>query len=167
MPLGQLTQECCAYTAGMATPVDVDAIDRAILDLLVADGRRTVTDIAARVNLSPAPVKRRIDRLERLGVISGYSAIIDPSRLGTGFEAFVELRFSGSTAVEEIRAAVVAAPEVIELCTIAGDPDALVRIRVNDVQHLQQVVDRLRRGGAVIGTKSLIVLGSWRGRPPD
>ena len=44
--------------------------------------------------------------------------------------------------------------------------DHVLRIRVSDVQHLQQVVDRFRRGGDVIGTKTLMVLGAWRGRAP-
>lgn len=144
----------------------VDDVDRAILELLLENGRRTVTEIAERVNLSPAPVKRRIDRLERIGVITGYTAIIDQSRLGAGFEAFAELRFAGTTKVAAITAAATSLPEVIEVFTVAGDPDALVRIRVNSVQHLEQVVDNLRRNGQVIGTKTLMVLGSWRRSTP-
>ncbi|BBJ45602.1 hypothetical protein SSPO_083200 [Streptomyces antimycoticus] len=45
--------------------------------------------------------------------------------------------------------------------TIAGDPDALVNVRVRDIEHLQQVIDALRRVGQVTGTKTLMVLGSW------
>jgi Lrp/AsnC family leucine-responsive transcriptional regulator len=146
----------------MSSSADIDGIDRAILDLLVANGRRSITEIAERVNLSPAPVKRRIDRLEKLGVITGYTALIDQSRIGTGFEAFTEIRFSGSTDVASIVAAATALPEVVEVFTIAGDTDALVRIRVDSVQHLQSVVDTFRRGAGVIGTKTLMVLGAWR-----
>lgn len=146
----------------MSASAEIDATDREILDLLLENGRRTVTEIAERVNLSPAPVSRRIDRLEKLGVITGYTAVIDYSKLGAGFEAFTEVRFNGSTDVAAIIAAATARPEVIEVFTIAGDPDALVRIRVSSVQHLQQVVDSFRRAGGVIGTKTLMVMGSWR-----
>jgi hypothetical protein len=45
--------------------------------------------------------------------------------------------------------------------TIAGDPDALVRIRVDDVEHLKQVVNALRRSGRITGTKTLMVLDRW------
>jgi DNA-binding Lrp family transcriptional regulator len=55
-----------------------------------------------------------------------------------------------------------AVPEVLEVYTIAGDPDALVRIRVSNVEHLQEVVDALRRRPGIVGTKTLMVLGSWR-----
>ena len=53
----------------VATNIKLDDLDQRIIDLLRDDARRTITDIATRVNLSPAPVKRRIDRLEQLGVI--------------------------------------------------------------------------------------------------
>ncbi|MFI5800383.1 Lrp/AsnC family transcriptional regulator [Streptomyces sp. NPDC051677] len=145
----------------MPQDVTLDEVDRTILRLLVENGRRSTVDIATRVRLSPAPVKRRIDRLERLGVISGYTAIVDETRVG-GFDAFTELRFGGDTPVAEFIQAVTGQPEVLEVLTIAGDPDALVRIRVDNVQHLQQVVDGLRRTGRVVGTKTLVVLSSWR-----
>ncbi|MCQ8828684.1 Lrp/AsnC ligand binding domain-containing protein [Streptomyces malaysiensis] len=54
-----------------------------------------------------------------------------------------------------------AVPEVQAVFTIAGDPDALVNVRVRDIEHLQQVIDALRRAGQVTGTKTLTVLGSW------
>lgn len=64
----------------------VDDIDRRIISLLVENGRRTVLDIALQVQLTPAPVKRRIDRLERLGVIAGYTTLIDQGRLDGGLK---------------------------------------------------------------------------------
>src|SRR6476646_10188411 len=121
----------------------IDDTDRAILALLRENARRTVADIATRVNLSPAPVKRRIERLERLGVIVGYTVVTDETKLEGAVEAFSEI------------------PEVQEIFTIAGDPDALVRIRVHDVDHLKHVVNILRRTEHVTGTKTLMVLDRW------
>lgn len=140
----------------------IDSVDRAILELLVEDGRRTMTEIAERVSLSPSAVKRRVDRLERVGVIAGYTVTLDHGKLGSSFEAFVELRFAGDVKVEAITMAATSVPEALEVFTVAGDPDALVRVRVTNVQHLRDVIDRLRRTGAVIGTKTLMVLGAWR-----
>jgi Lrp/AsnC family leucine-responsive transcriptional regulator len=139
----------------------VDETDRAIIDLLRQDARRTVSDIAGRVNLSPAPVKRRIDRLEKLGVIAGYTVVLDHQKVGPSIEAYTELRFSGDTDVDDILHSAAELPEVLEVLAIAGDPDALVRVRVEDVDHLQRVVNALRRSGTVTGTKTLIVLGRW------
>jgi Lrp/AsnC family transcriptional regulator, leucine-responsive regulatory protein len=146
----------------MAETEVIDSVDYAIIELLVQDARRTIVEIAERVKLSPSPVKRRIDRLERLGIISGYTAVIDHNKLSHGFEAFVELRFAGDTKVEAITMAATSVGEVLEVFTVAGDPDALVRVRVSGVQHLREVIDRLRRTGPVIGTKTLMVLGAWR-----
>jgi Lrp/AsnC family leucine-responsive transcriptional regulator len=142
-------------------PVSIDGVDRQILALLREDARRTVRDIAGRVNLTVAPVTRRIARLEGLGVITGYTARINYGRLGTGIEAVTELRFAGDLDLAQIMEFAAQIPEVEEVLTIAGDPDAIVRIRVDGVDHLQRVVNRLRTGGGVTGTKTLVVLESW------
>jgi Lrp/AsnC family transcriptional regulator, leucine-responsive regulatory protein len=141
--------------------VKLDELDQQIMDLLREDARRTITDIAAHVNLSPAPVKRRIDRLEQLGVITGYTVSVDHARIGPSIEAFAELRFAGNADIDEILASLKELPEIREVFTMAGDPDALLRIRVNDVEHLKVVVNRLRRTGRVTGTKTLMVLDRW------
>jgi Lrp/AsnC family transcriptional regulator, leucine-responsive regulatory protein len=159
-----MTQENDGFEAELLP--GLDTVDRKILDLLVDDGRRSIIDIATRIQLSAAATKRRIDRLERTGVIRGYTAILDHRFLGTGFEAFTELRFAGDVEVAAIQHETSAVPEVLEVYTIAGDPDALVRIRVTNVEHLQRVVDALRHRTGVVGTKTLMVLGSWRRGEP-
>ena len=144
----------------MADP-ELDDTDRAILDLLRQNARRTIADIAGRVNLSAAPVKRRIERLERLGVIVGYTLVIDESKVEGSVEAFTELRYAGTADFQAIVAAVSQIPEVQEVFTIAGDPDALARLRVHDVEHLKNVVNGLRHIDHITGTKTLMVLDHW------
>ncbi|WP_433369321.1 Lrp/AsnC family transcriptional regulator [Streptosporangium sp. CA-115845] len=146
----------------MPPNAELDSIDRRILDLLVENGRRSVRDIATRVQLSPSPVKRRIERLERLGVIVGYTTLVDEGLLGDTIEAFAEVRFSGNTDVESITASAGRIPGVTEVFTVAGDPDALVHFRVDSLQHLHRLIDQIRRDENVIGTKTLMVLDSWR-----
>ena len=146
----------------MVTLPDVDVVDRQILALLGENARRTVRDIAENVGLSPSPVKRRIERLERIGVIVGYTAVIDEARLGDTIEAFAELRFNGNTDVDSITASARRIPEVTEIFTVAGDPDALVHFRVSSVQHLHKLIDALRRDKNLVSTKTLMVLDSWR-----
>lgn len=149
----------------MTSHADLDDIDRAILDLLRENARRTVADIAGRVSLSAAPVKRRIDRLERLGVIVGYTLVIDHGKLEGSVEAFTELQFIGDTDFDDIVASTSGIPEVRELFTTAGDTDALARIRVTDVEHLKHVVSQLRRSSHITGTRTLMVLDSWKRTP--
>jgi Lrp/AsnC family leucine-responsive transcriptional regulator len=140
---------------------DLDAIDDELLDLLRANARSKLADLGARVNLSASAVKRRVDRLEALGVITGYTVRIDHSKLGRQLEAFTELRFAGDAKVAEIKGVAEGLPEVQAIFTTAGDPDALVWIRVKDVNDLTRVIDLLRRSGRVTGTKTLMVLDTW------
>lgn len=139
---------------------DLDGTDLEIIDLLVLEGRRTLADVGKVVSLSAPAVKRRIDRLEQLGVITGYTARVNHAKLGRPIEAFTELRFAGATKVVDIEGIAAGMPEVEAVHTIAGDPDALVHLRVRDVADLTRVIDLLRRTGKVIGTKTLIVLGT-------
>jgi Lrp/AsnC family leucine-responsive transcriptional regulator len=138
----------------------VDATDQRILNLLQQNARQTFGEIGREVGLSAPAVKRRIDRLEESGVIRGYTVMVDHAYLGRSVEAFAELRFAGSTRVDDIEEIASDLPEVQAIFTVAGDPDALAWIRVSDVQNLKRVIDRLRSSGKVTGTKTLMVLSS-------
>jgi len=138
----------------------IDGIDERILRLLQENARRTFGDIGREVGLSAPAVKRRIDRLEATGVIRGYTVLVDHTHLGQSVEAFAELRFAGSTRVDDIEDIALDVPEVHAIFTVASDPDALAWIRVSDVQNLKRVIDRLRSSGKVTGTKTLMVLSS-------
>jgi Lrp/AsnC family leucine-responsive transcriptional regulator len=139
----------------------LDPTDHEILALLREDARRTLSDIGRRVTLSTAAVKRRIDRLQDAGVITGYTVQVDYAKLGWSIQAFTELRFLGTTNVNDIMQIAMRMPETQAVFTIAGDPDALVWLRVRDMPHLQKILDEIRRSRQVTGTKTLIVLDSW------
>ncbi|HWF31297.1 MAG TPA: Lrp/AsnC family transcriptional regulator [Solirubrobacteraceae bacterium] len=139
---------------------EIDATDLEIIELLRADARRTLADVAERVSLSAPAVKRRVDRLERDGVIKGYTVLVDHALLGRPLQAFTELRFAGNLPVDQIAGIAAGIPEVQTIFTTAGDPDALAWIRVRDVEDLKRVIDLLRRSGRVTGTKTLMVLGT-------
>lgn len=138
----------------------IDQIDRQILQLLEINARRTFGDIGARVGLSAPAVKRRVDHLENIGVIYGYTAVLGYAKFGRPLEAFIELRFAGKTEVEDVELIAADIPEIEGIWTVAGDPDGLAWIRVRDVNNLKDVVDQLRVSGKIIGTKTLIVLDS-------
>jgi Lrp/AsnC family transcriptional regulator, leucine-responsive regulatory protein len=138
----------------------VDVVDEQILAILASNARTPISEIARQVKLSAAPVARRIDRMERDGTIKGYVAIVDRGRSGQ-LEAFTEIRLHGATDTSELSNIVRNVPEVQQFFTIAGDPDALVKIVVSDVDHLQRVVNAMRRSGKITGTKTLIVMNAW------
>lgn len=139
----------------------VDETDLEIIDLLRHNARRTFGDIAPRVCLSPAAVKRRLDRLEAAGVVLGYSVIVDEAKLGHPVEAFCELRISGRSDVDDVVALASDLPEVRAVYVTAGDPDFLVWLRVPTNERLLEIVNQLRRTQRVFATKTQIVLGGW------
>jgi DNA-binding Lrp family transcriptional regulator len=113
----------------------VDEIDRKILAELQQDGRLTVTELADRVRLTPAPCHRRLRELERTGIITGYRAVLDPAAVGLGFEALVSVTMDREDAgtVAAFEAALVAVPEIRHAERLFGDPDYLLRVVATDL----------------------------------
>ena len=147
----------------------LDATDHQIVEVLLADARRSASEVGRLVGLSPPAAKRRIERLEEIGLIRGYTVVLDHRVAGDQIEAFIELRFAPGTQVDAIDAAVTDLPEVVESFTLAGDPDAFARVRVRDLDHLKNVVDQIRRGRRggprVLTTRTVIVLGRTQSDP--
>jgi Lrp/AsnC family transcriptional regulator, leucine-responsive regulatory protein len=140
-------------------------LDRKILALLQRDGRRSFADIGREVGLSTPAVKRRVDRMEEAGVIRGYAAVVDPSRLGLGFEAIAEVYCADRTAPHDVLASVEGIPEVVSAVTVSGEPDAVLRVQVDDIRHLERLIETLRRRPNVVRTRTMIVLSVLVDRP--
>ncbi|MEU2588181.1 Lrp/AsnC family transcriptional regulator [Streptomyces avermitilis] len=122
----------------------MDALDRKILTELQMDGRLTVTELAARVQLSVSPCHRRLRDLERTGAIRGYRAVVDPAAVGLNFEAlvFVTLRWEDRDTVSTFEQAVAAVPQVIQAQRLFGDPDYILRVATADLAAFQELYDR-------------------------
>lgn len=136
----------------------MDAVDKRIIALLVADARTSYADIGVKVSLSAPAVKRRVDRLRASGVIKGFTTIIEPSAVGWTTEAFVELFCTGRTTPAQITVATRRHPEVVGAYTVSGQADALVHLRAADIAHLEQALERLRAEPFVTSTRSMVVL---------
>ena len=142
-------------------------LDRKILSHLQQEGRRSFADIGREVGLSTPAVKRRVDRLERAGIVRGYTAIVDQAALGWALEAIVELRFEGPSPPAEATRSLQAIPEIVSAFTVAGDFDVIMRLRVRDTVHLQQTINRLRRQPDVVTTRTTVIMEAVIDRPPS
>jgi Lrp/AsnC family transcriptional regulator, leucine-responsive regulatory protein len=142
-------------------------IDHKILALLRENSRRTLADIAARVSLSVAAVKRRVERLERDGVIRGYTARIDTSMLDDAIEVLMEVYCADRTSPGDIRPSFEHLDEVVTGFTVSGEPDVLLRLRVDSVAHLEEVVERIRRDPNVVRTRTMLVLSTFLDRSAE
>ena len=113
----------------------IDHINQQILRELSHDGRISNLDLADRVGLSPSACLRRVQELERSGVISGYRAILNPTALGVGFVAYIGVGLGEHTkaAQEGFERALHRAPEVVECHNITGTFEYLLRVECADL----------------------------------
>ena len=135
-------------------------MDDVIVRALMADGRASYATIGAAVNLSAPAVKRRVDRLRAAGVITGFTARVDPPALGWNTEAYVELHTSQQTPQAELRRRLLRYPEVVEAVTVTGDADALLHVFAADPRHFERVLSAISAEPFVARTKSILVLSS-------
>lgn len=121
-----------------------DAIDRRILAALQEDARLTVEKIGARVGLSPSPCARRIRRLESLGLIKGYVAVLDQVKAGLPVSVFasVKLERPREEDLDRFAQAVAGWPEVVECYLMTGPRDYLLRIVVRDLEAYEAFLKR-------------------------
>jgi Lrp/AsnC family leucine-responsive transcriptional regulator len=114
---------------------ELDAIDERILRELRRDGRLSNLGLAEKVGLSPSATLRRVQELERRGVIRGFRAVVDPAQVGRGFAVYVTVALSDhSKAAQRAFEAVMArTAEVVECHTVAGTFDYLLRVETQDL----------------------------------
>lgn len=136
------------------TSISLDAVDRAILAILQTEGRLGVTEIGRRINLSQPAVSARIKRLEQFGVITGYRAVVDPSRLGLSIHAMIRLR----TTHARISASLdhfAQLPEVTSVYRLTGEDCFIIDVHASSAERLETIVDSVARFGPV--TTSLVL----------
>jgi DNA-binding Lrp family transcriptional regulator len=138
----------------------MDAVDRKIVALLRENARRSFQDIGRHVHLSAPAVKRRVDRLERDGVILGYTAIVDPPVFGWHAEAFVDLYCDGRMPADAIRRAVARESGVVSAHTVAGEASALLHVMAQDTKDLELALERIRATDGVTRTVTEVVLST-------
>jgi len=121
--------------------IDLDAIDRAILQNLQQDGRLTNADLAERVSLSPSATLRRVRMLEEAGVIEGYAMLVNQKAIGKPTNIFVEVSLNSQSEanLNAFERAVAACPEVMECYLMSGDSDYVLRVVVSDTADYERV----------------------------
>ncbi|WP_417838762.1 Lrp/AsnC family transcriptional regulator [Tritonibacter scottomollicae] len=140
-----------------------DRINQHILRELTSDGRLSNLELAERVGLSPSACLRRVQELERDGVITGYRAVLDPQAMGVGFVTYIGVGLGEHTkeAQEAFERAMRNAPEVVECHNITGTIEYLLRVECADLKNYKQFhTEILGTSPFVTAITTYVVMGS-------
>lgn len=120
----------------------LDAIDRAMLDILQSEGRISNADLARRINLSPPATHVRLKRLEQEGYIEAYVARLSRTKLGYGMMCYISigLQMHQSEELEQVRRRLRDMPEVLECCFVTGEFDYLLKVVLRDQSDLERFI---------------------------
>ena len=141
----------------------MDDINRRILRKLQLDGRITNADLAQKIGLSPSACLRRVQELEKDGVIAGYRAVVNRSAIGGGFTAYVAVGLSEHHKRNQrnFEKAMATAPQVRECHNVTGAIEYILRVEVEDLAAYKHYhTEVLGQVPEVASITSYIVMGS-------
>lgn len=123
----------------------MDQIDRRILIELQRDGRMSNVELAQRIGIAPTSLGDRLKRLTRSGIITGYTALLDPHQIDLSMLVFVEVLLDKTTddMFDRFSEAVQRAPEVLECHLVAGGFDYLIKARVRDMRAYRRFLSEV------------------------
>jgi Lrp/AsnC family transcriptional regulator of ectoine degradation len=129
----------------MKGTIRLDERDIRMLAILQKEGRISKTELASRVNLSPTPCWERLRRLEAAGIITGYSARLNPDLFGPRTIVFVQAEIESHRAADfqRFEAAAHAAPEIVECWAVGGGFDYILKVVTADIEHYQTFMEGL------------------------
>jgi Lrp/AsnC family leucine-responsive transcriptional regulator len=142
--------------------VELDDVDWRLLELLQTQGRMTFSELGRQVSLSAPATTERVRRLEERGVITGYSATVDVSKLGLPIEAIVRARVRSLDGTR-FRETILPLPQVVAADHVTGDECWILRVVCASTAELESFVERTQRYGET--TTSLVFSSPIRHRP--
>ena len=125
----------------------MDRIDRHLLRLIQQHGRLSTAELADMVGLSASPCARRLKRLEECGVIDGYRACLNKSKIGVGMTVFVEVSLNNhqASSIDDFEQAVMAMEEVISCHVVSGAYDYLLEVVSKELTGYESFIRKLQQ----------------------
>ena len=139
---------------------ELDPIDLAILEQLQENCKLPLTAIGEKVGLKAPSVLERIHKLEGAGVIQHYVAILDARRLGRDVTAFIGVKIGRAQAISVVEAAAEGFDEILDCHHVTGSHTLMLKVKTEDTEALEGVIDRLREIDGVTGTETMVVLST-------
>jgi Lrp/AsnC family leucine-responsive transcriptional regulator len=142
----------------------MEDLDRRVVELLLADGRTSYTDLGRATGLSTSAAHQRVRRLEERGVISGYRAVIEPTLMGLPLTALVSVTPFDPSEPDDVPDRLRHITEIEDCYSVAGDESYVLKVRVATPGDLEDLLARIR-SAANVSTRTTVVLSTpWEGR---
>lgn len=145
----------------------MDDIDRRIIELLVADGRLSVTELADEVHLSLSAASQRLRRLRQSGAIERFTIRLDSAAVGRPIDALVDLQLTPGAPWAGIDDALRDNPDVVDAVHVTGGFDYQIRVRTRTIDDLDRLLQRLKERLGVRETSTRVVLHTVDGFPRE
>ena len=126
-----------------------------LLEALQEDARLSYTELGQRVGLSAPAVAERVRRMEEAGIISGYHAEINRSKLGFPITAIIRMSTFPGDRCTRFTASVQALPEILECSRVTGGDSMIIKVMASSVEHLETLIDHLSEQGNI--TTSMVL----------
>ena len=142
------------------TVPEFDATDRAILELLQENCKQPLAAIGEKVGLSAPAIVERIHKLEEVGVIRSYTALLDSRRLGRDVTAFIGVSMDQPGGIRNVESQVAAIDEVLECHHVTGAHTLMLKVKTRSTETLESLIDRVRLLEGVARTETMVVLST-------
>ncbi len=140
----------------------LDEIDVTLLDILQKNGRTRRNDLAQAVDLSIPSVSERLRKLEESGVITGYTAYVDPKKVGKDITAFITVTVDSSKHYSSFLDHAKATDEILEIHSVTGTGTHLLKIRTENTSSLERLLSKIQAWSGIVNTTTSIVLSTMK-----
>jgi len=137
--------------------MELDKIDRKLLNLLQEDAKASYAKLAKKLGISSSGIHKRVKKLVDTGMVRKFVAVVDPQLVGKKLKAFMGISTSPGTCGEVI-AQLSQRPEVLEIHEVAGEHDLFVKLVTDDTLKLNEILHEIDKIPGVSSTRTLIVL---------
>ena len=138
----------------------IDSIDLQLLEMLQSQGRIKRNELAEKVNLSLPAISDRLRRLEEHGVIRGFTAVVEPRRVGLDITAFIFVSVESSSYYESFIKKTEKMDEIQECHAITGEGSHLLKVRTQNTSTLEKLLSTVQAWPGVKNTRTSLVLSS-------
>jgi len=140
----------------------LDDIDKKILYELQNSGRESASNIAEKINVSVPTITERIRKLQELGVITGFQAVVDPSAIGLDVMAIITIISGSSQHYKDVTIAADDTPEIIQCFSTTGNGSHTLLVATKNSNTLEELLRKIQSWPGVIRTETQLVLSSYK-----